>query len=179
MRAPAPTITTILVACLAAFSLSACAPPAPEPSPTPTGFASEEEAFAAAEETYRAYVDALNDVDLADPQTFEPVYALLAGEALDGSKKELTSLHSQGLVKSGPTKLAEFTAIDINEDEGSVEVGVCLDVSEVDIQDAEGASIVPPERKDFQALDVTLASAAGDTDLVITSSAVRDDQSCG
>src|SRR5688500_5990965 len=47
----------------------------PEPAETTHGFASEEEAFAAAEETYRAYVDALNQVDLSDPETFEPVLA--------------------------------------------------------------------------------------------------------
>ena len=55
----------------------------PEPSPSPSGpaFANEEAAFAAAEETYRAYVDALNQVDLSDPETFEAVYAWTTGDA--------------------------------------------------------------------------------------------------
>ena len=52
----------------------------PGPVETTPGFASEEEAFAAAEETYRAYVDALNQVDLSDPETFEPVFAWTTGE---------------------------------------------------------------------------------------------------
>jgi ABC-type oligopeptide transport system substrate-binding subunit len=51
---------------LALALTTACAPD-PAPTPSPTGFASQEEAFAAAEATYRAYVDALNAVDLADP----------------------------------------------------------------------------------------------------------------
>ncbi|MET0860918.1 MAG: hypothetical protein ABW091_07810, partial [Microbacterium sp.] len=65
---------------LASAALSGCTPQ-PAPTPTPTGFATEDEAFAAAEETYRAYVDALNQVDLSDPETFEPVYAWTTGEA--------------------------------------------------------------------------------------------------
>ena len=52
-----------------AVLMSGCAAdPSVEPTPTPT-FANEDEAFAAAEATYRAYVDALNQVDLADPAT--------------------------------------------------------------------------------------------------------------
>ena len=49
----------LLIALAIATTVSACTPE-PAPTPTPTGFASEDEAFRAAEETYRAYVDALN-----------------------------------------------------------------------------------------------------------------------
>ena len=64
--------------------------PEPEPSPTGPVFANEEEAFAAAEETYRAYVDALNQVDLSDPETFEAVYAWTTGDANASERKTLT-----------------------------------------------------------------------------------------
>ncbi len=70
----------LLIALAIATTVSACTPE-PAPTPTPTGFASEDEAFRAAEETYRAYVDALNAVDLADPATFEPVFAWTTGDA--------------------------------------------------------------------------------------------------
>ncbi len=53
-------------------------PRASTPAPL---FSSEAEAFAAAEATYRAYVDALNQVDLSDPETFEAVYAWTTGDA--------------------------------------------------------------------------------------------------
>ncbi|MFV0372584.1 MAG: hypothetical protein ACK5KK_00615, partial [Microbacterium sp.] len=44
--------------------LTACVPePEPTPTPTPTGFANSTEAFAAAEQTYHDYIDALNAVD--------------------------------------------------------------------------------------------------------------------
>ena len=62
--------------------LAGCAPTPPGPSPEPSVvFMTDDEAFAAAEATYRAYVDALNQVDLSDPDTFEAVYAWTTGEA--------------------------------------------------------------------------------------------------
>ena len=68
------------VAALVMSALVGCGTPTDPAEPTPV-FTSEEQAFAAAEETYRAYVDALNQVDLSDPATFEPVFALTTGEA--------------------------------------------------------------------------------------------------
>ncbi len=73
-------MTRMTALVLAAVTLSACAP-TPTPSPTPTAaFASEEEAFAAAEEVYRAYIAASNDVDFQDPSTFEPLADYTTGD---------------------------------------------------------------------------------------------------
>ncbi|WP_196800622.1 hypothetical protein [Microbacterium sp. 11MF] len=131
-------------------ALAACAPAAaPKPSPTPTGFASKEEAFAAAEKTYRAYIDALNEVDLSDPATFEPVYAYLRGDALASEKKTLTQMHADGWTVSGKTTLPQIYA-------GNAlgELIVCQDVSAVDVTDASGSSQVAPTRPNVFALDV-------------------------
>ena len=67
-----------VLACVLITTTGCFAQPDPEPTPL---FSSEEEAFAAAEATYRAYVDALNQVDLSDPETFEEVYAWTTGDA--------------------------------------------------------------------------------------------------
>ena len=67
-----------VLACVIMTTTGCFAQPDPEPTPL---FSSEEEAFAAAEETYRSYVDALNQVDLSDPETFEEVYAWTTGDA--------------------------------------------------------------------------------------------------
>ncbi|GAB2691918.1 hypothetical protein BKA24_002289 [Microbacterium marinum] len=164
MRAPAPTITTILVACLAAFSLSACAPPAPEPSPTATGFASEEEAFAAAEETYRAYVDALNDVDLADPQTFEPLFALTTGELNDLDRRTFSEMHAAGQSVSGETRILAINGL--RSDGNEVDIESCIDVSNVDVRDANGTSLVSADRPDRQLETISLVrNEAGDVRL--------------
>ena len=101
------TFPAVGAALLALALVTGCAPE-PAPTPTPTGFASDDEAFAAAEATYRAYVDALNAVDLSDPATFEPVYANLSGQALADEKKSLTTMSAEGWVVSGESKVRAF-----------------------------------------------------------------------
>ncbi len=81
------SLTALALVAMVAPVVAGCAPdPAPAPT-TAVSFSSEEEAFAAAEETYRAYVDALNQVDLSDPGTFEAVYAWTTGEANADERK--------------------------------------------------------------------------------------------
>lgn len=143
------------VAAVALALTTACTPDAaPTPSPSPTGFASEEEAFAAAEETYRAYVDALNQVDLSDPETFEPVFALTTGEAYQAIRKDLTTMSGEGWSVSGETRptlvrLASYDAV-------HARLSVCVDVSEVELVDVDGHSVVQPDRRDVQSMSVTL-----------------------
>ncbi|MEW2011605.1 MULTISPECIES: hypothetical protein [Microbacterium] len=171
----------LLAASALAAALTACAPAStPTPSPTPTGFASEEEAFAAAEATYRAYVDALNQVDLSDPATFEPVYALLTESALDGSKKELTTLHAESLTKTGLTKIDRIERESADIATSSATLLVCLNVSDVDVLDPSGTSVVPAGRNDFQLLSVDFGQANSEPrQLVIENSQAMGDEPCG
>lgn len=163
---------------LALALTTACAPdPAPTPSPSPTGFASQEEAFAAAEATYRAYVDALNAVDLSDPATFEPVYSLLSGTALADSKKTLTAFHAEGYRRIGETRFDRLTVTGSDLAEGTVTVAVCLDVSAVDLLDSSGESVVTPDRVNVQPLEVTLVKSSNVTR--IDRSVASEDLTCG
>ena len=150
---------------LALALTTACAPD-PAPTPSPTGFASQEEAFAAAEATYRAYVDALNAVDLSDPATFEPVYDLTADEARDSISKELTRMHADGWVVSGKTVIALIEAHD-SDDSSSVALDVCADVTGVALTDASGMSQVGSDRPAIQPLAVRVDVSA--TPHVVTS----------
>ncbi len=85
----------VAASALAAALLSGCTgEPAPVVS-TPS-FATEDEAFAAAEQTYRNYVDALNQVDLSDPATFEPVYAWTTGDANARARETFSQMHADG-----------------------------------------------------------------------------------
>ncbi len=107
MTRRAPLLAVLTVGMLAV--LAACAPaPAPSPTTSPT-FSSEAEAFAAAEATYRAYVDALNAVDLADPRTFEPVYAWTTGPANAEARRSFSQMHADGWVVSGETKYDDLS----------------------------------------------------------------------
>jgi len=144
-----------LAAAVLAVVLSACVP-TPAPTPTTTGFASEEEAFAAAEATYRAYVDALNDVDLSDPATFEPLYTLTTGDANEAARVTFSQMHADGWVVEGPTVLAlleRATSPSLSE---SARLAVCVDVSEVEVVDSTGTSVVAVDRKDVQPMLITL-----------------------
>ena len=118
-----------IVLALALGMTTACQP---DPAPSASGpiFANEEEAFAAAEETYRAYVDALNQVDLSDPETFEAVYAWTTGEANAGARKSLLEMHADGWTVTGATVDGFSRASRVVEDPSrSRHCDVCLDVS--------------------------------------------------
>ncbi|WP_194395620.1 hypothetical protein [Microbacterium atlanticum] len=138
------------------LALSGCSTPEP-PAPTPTAaFASEEEAFAAAEATYRAYVDALNAVDLSDPETFEGVYEWTTGEANASDRKSLSSFHADGVTVVGESVVTRLELAAYEPMKSEVSLDVCVDVSSVDLLDASGQSIVDSTRPDMQRTTVSL-----------------------
>ena len=147
--------SALVMSGIVALSISACAPPLPEPTPSATvsGFASEEEAFRAAEATYRAYIDALNEVDLADPATFEPVYALLVGDALASLRRDFSQMHADGWAVGGSTTL-EHAEVARESSRRVVYLLVCTDVHGVTLTDRRGRSQVSPERPDVHSLTI-------------------------
>jgi hypothetical protein len=159
----------IVVLAAAALLLVGCAPQ-PDATPTPSAtalpFATDEEAFAAAEATYRAYVDALNQVDLQDPATFEAVYAWTTDDALAGERKSLSSMHAEQLSLSGTAVVLRVSPKLISEN--LVEVYGCLDVSRVGVHNISGESQVGPDRPDIQAVIVHLTGATSATQLRIS-----------
>lgn len=134
------------------LSVSGCMTPTPESTPTPTGFASEAEAFAAAEATYRAYIDALNNVDLSDPATFEPFYGLTSGDLNASDRETFSGYHAEGFSKTGEVEVTQVAGADWLEPIATLQV--CYDVSKVEIVDAKGTSLVTDRRPDVQPLDV-------------------------
>ena len=128
----------------------------PEPQQTAPAFATEEEAFAAAEQTYRAYVDALNQVDLSDPETFEPVFALTTGDLNNSDRKGLSTYHADQVVKSGESTITHLEPESADLNSGVINFAVCLDVSAVELTAVSGESIVDPGRVAVQSLRVTV-----------------------
>ncbi|MCR2827158.1 hypothetical protein [Microbacterium sp. zg.Y909] len=161
--------------------LTGCVPePEPAPTPTATGFASEAEAFAAAEETYRAYVDALNQVDLSDPDTFEAVYAWTTGEANANERETLSEMHAEGWTKSGVSQVIAYRGDSTSRTPPALVVGtVCVDVSTIAVVDGAGASMVSPERPDRYNLSVEMtASKLTSTGLQIAASNAVEGDAC-
>ncbi len=166
----------VLVAAFALATIAAtagCTPSAPAPSPTPSGFADEAEAFAAAEETYRAYVDALNRVDLSDPATFEDVYRWTTGDLNASDREGLSRYHAEGFTVSGETVIDLMSADEWSPSAGETTLNVCLNVSDIDLVDPAGVSQVSPGRVDVQSLRVSLIGGARD-DLRISNVAGRE-----
>lgn len=158
--------------------LAGCTPEPLDADPTPT-FTSEAEAFAAAEATYRAYVDALNDVDLSDPETFEAVYSWTTGEALAGAKKSFTTMAADGWSVSGDSRFDNFDPIAFDEESSRhVTAHLCLDVTLVEVVDSAGVSQVPDTRADRQPAIVTFAPAKTPTSLAIAMSTATNEDTC-
>ena len=164
----------LVVAVFAALLAGCAADPVPEPTPTPT-FTTEAEAFAAAEATYRAYVDALNQVDLADPETFEAVYAWTTGELNAGERQLFSRMHADAETVTGESAVRLFLPTDIDDTSGAVTADVCLDVSQVDVLDRDGASIVAADRVDVQSMRVEFVLSTDGSRLVMASVSGRND----
>jgi len=172
-------VAAAALSALLALALAGCTTPEPpEPTSTPA-FTSEAEAFAAAEETYRAYVDALNAVDLSDPETFEAVYALTTGEANAGERRSLTTMHADGWQVAGQTLIRSVDLESAETSAGTVILAVCSDVSGVSVLDANGESVVSTDRPPLQASSVTLAVGAGPSESLLISAIEGGDHECG
>lgn len=163
------TATVLTVAVLAGCS------PDPQPPPTPTGaFASEEEAFAAAEETYRAYIDAVNEQRRGiqtDPQDFLIGLALKNDQdTKDLSKSEGPKLQGDGLVQSFRGDSAELSSLP-----NTITTTICLDVSATRVINSEGADITPASRAEKLLLSVQIIGSS--TNLRISDS-TTDEEAC-
>lgn len=150
-------VLTVSLGCL-----TGCAPtPASSPTPTSTpAFASEEEAFAAAEEVYRAYNDALNKrramTEGADPQQY------LTGSALEGDIDGQNILGAEGLRIVGEGHVTRFTgeSEELGSEDGRVVGLVCIDVSGVHLLNEADMDVTPPGRGDTVAQRVTFVGSA-------------------
>ncbi len=154
-----------------ALALTTGCMPEPEPTPSPTGFASEEEAFAAAEETYRAYVDALNQVDLSDPETFEPVYALTTGGSLHAQeKKQLSEYHADGAQVERRLHGRPSSSYETGTARRSRRLcAACVDVSAIEVTEPTANPSCRSQRPDFQRTLASLIPAESPTGLLIDS----------
>ncbi|HWV48771.1 MAG TPA: hypothetical protein VN035_04885 [Microbacterium sp.] len=153
------SLTAIGIVALVAGSAVGCAP-GPEPTPTPTSaFASEEEAFAAAEEVYRAYNDAGNQ-RLAGSATPNP-QDFLTGTALEGDIEALQMLDAEGVTLEGTVTMLSFTGVtaEIASSDASVTAIVCLDASATRVVNRDGRDVTPTTREETIAQMVSFTGA--------------------
>jgi len=169
LRATAALTTGVL-----ALGMLAACTPQPEPTPTKTAlFTSDEEAFKAAEETYRAYIEASNKVDFSDPKTFEAVYAWNTGSALSAEKEALTLYDAENLTRVGDGAFDSFEPLTASDDR--ITARLCLDVSRVDLIREDGASALPADRAPRAGREVTFTPGDTSTGLQISSNKFPDE----
>ncbi|WP_353115891.1 hypothetical protein [Microbacterium sp.] len=176
MTRPKHPLLFAFAAVCATATLAACSP-APEPTPTKTPiFASEEEAFEAAEATYQAYTDATNATNLSDPKTFEPVFDWLTGSAKAAEQRNYSFYYAEGVRRSGITSIDTFTPIKFEVNK--VEAKLCADVSNVDLIDSGGRSLLPTGRATRVPIGVIFVGAPTSTGLWIQSNYRPEDFKC-
>lgn len=161
---------------LAVGVLSACTPE-PEPTPTPTAaFASEEEAFAAAEETYAAYLAASAERAAGgtsvDPQSF------LIGDALQADIDAQRVLKEQEISISGPSTIHDFEAVsaDIAAPVAQLIARICVDISASHVLDSADNDVTPADRPDHSLVTVTFSGSS--EQLFVASSSSKQGDEC-
>ncbi|ANG86713.1 hypothetical protein A8L33_09360 [Microbacterium aurantiacum] len=166
---------TLLLALATGALLTGCTPDASEPTPTPTlSFSSDEDAFAAAEATYRAYVDALNEARADDAASPAPI-DFLSGEALETELETARQLDALGLTVRGDTRIAAVTPVERTGND-TVTIEVCLDSADTMIYDTNGDDVTPPTRETRLRLTVDV-TRIGDT-LAIARSDRTSEEPC-
>lgn len=166
---------TVAMTTFACAALVGCAPDA-APTPTPQAtFATEEEAFAAAEAVYREYIDAFNRVDLADTASFEHLKDYTAGNYRVGEQESLSELHAERVSRTGEIQIEWFRGTAVRSS-SQITARVCNNVSSVDLIDSEGLTLVSPERPSRYAIELTF-EARGDA-IYLTTSEAMEDQEC-
>lgn len=168
-RRRAPWAAALLLAVLVASGCSA-APAPTEPTPL---FSTEAEAFAAAEATYRAYVDALNERRKGDSPRID-AQKFLIGQALEDDLATLRALDSEGVRIVGDSAIAGFTGL--SDSPSKVRAVVCIDASDTTVEDELGNDVTPMDRTEETSLDVTFVVVG--RDLLISESVTSADDSC-
>lgn len=163
---------------LAALAASGCAPDPTAPhTPAPTStplFASDEEALAAAEEAYAAYVTLTDEILASGGMGVERLDSVATGRQLETDTAELEELASLGYRAIGSTAISDFTlqAYDRQSNMGQsvVTAYVCEDVSDVDIVDPSGESVVEPDRPNRVKYALTFDSTDTKSSILLLSS---------
>ncbi|GAB3802713.1 hypothetical protein GCM10028798_20500 [Humibacter antri] len=172
-RMPAAAIAALL-----ALPLAACTPAQPAPTPSPTSahtrlFASDAEALKAATDAYAAYLKVTDNVLSEGGADSARLESVASGDALkkvraDTADFKDNNAHTVGTTKFDSVRLAFF-------EPGArqpVAIYVCDDVSNVDVVDSSGKSLVAPDRKARTPWHVTFVRPANEGHLLVAERAL-------
>jgi hypothetical protein len=148
-------------------------PTASSPSssnPTPTS--PSESATAAATETVNDYYAIRNQLRRDPEQPLSMLKTVAISTELATQQTLFKRERKQGLHQTGETKVVELEVQSVNLDNSdpqagkvpTVQIDVCFDVSGVDVLDADGKSVVTPDRPDTGWIRYSVANYEWDSD---------------
>jgi hypothetical protein len=151
----------------------------PTPSATPI-FASEEEALAAAEEAYAAYLEMSNLISNeggVDPERIAPY---VTEEQLPEELDAAAYLSDNDLRVVGQVRATHAVLQQYSEHDGVAEVAayICLDVSDARAVDETGADQTPEDRPETIALEVSFVARGMEPLLMASSEQWSDSSFC-
>ena len=151
-------------------------PPVPTPTPAPTAaFASEEEALAAAVEAYGRFTSVSDEIGQAGGIGSERLLAVAAGDFMVGTVDGYRDWNEKGWRQIGSKTFHDVSIQSIFSN--GVVVYLCEDISNVDVVDSAGASVVSATRVDTYFFQVELEMSPEDR-LLVTGRERWDDRSC-
>ncbi|BAU32035.1 hypothetical protein [Microcella alkaliphila] len=160
-RRPRTAAAGLLIFALVA-TLAGCSDTTRIPDPTPEAtadplFASDEEALAAAVEVYERYL-AATDEAFESGGSVDDLTEVAEGEALEDLALDFEELEEGGLATSGyrTVTATQFQSRFRSEDpEGEVVIFyACEDVSDTDLVDQSGNSLVTPDRNPLTPFEI-------------------------
>ena len=156
---------------------AANASPTPSSStPTPTATATPpsdtELASEAASATLRKYYDVRNQLRQNPSRPLSLLDQVAISTELAAQKNLFKKERKQGLHQVGATKVAELEVQSVNLDNSdpkagkvpTVQIDLCFDVSEVDVVDADGKSVISPDRPDTGWIQFLVSNYEWETD---------------
>jgi hypothetical protein len=156
---------------------AANASPTPSSStPTPTATATPpsdtELASEAASATLRKYYDVRNQLRQNPRRPLTLLDQVAISTELAAQKNLFKKERKQGLHQVGATKVAELEVQSVNLDNSNpkagkvptVQIDLCFDVSKVDVVDADGKSVISPDRPDTGWIQFLVSNYEWETD---------------
>jgi len=131
--------------------------PKPIPSTTPV-FTSDADALAAATETYQAFLSASDAIGHDGGENPDRVDQYATPDVVEAERAQATKLKDARARSFGDTKISASSLQSVDQQGSDVIVTIyaCEDLSDVDVRDDAGKSLIDPSRTDLVAYVVSV-----------------------
>ena len=171
-------MVAVAAACILLVPATGCAAdpkPAPRSNPPAAApvFASDEEALAAATEAYEGYVKTADQIVRDGGSDPSRISEYVSDDLAASEVASFASLKDRSLRGVGETSYANFSLQQVSTDPSDKEIVtayVCSDLSETDVVDDTGESVVDPDRPDRTAFVITFDLSSVDPSALVVSS---------